>query len=85
MILVSIVGGIVGCTTDSVFGATIQGMWRCRVCGKKTEKKTHCMESAEYLRGSKFFDNNIVNLVSGFLGALASLLLYLALFSVGFA
>ena len=85
MILVAIVGGIVGCTTDSVFGATIQGMWRCRVCGKKTEKKTHCMESAEYLRGSRFFDNNIVNLVSGFLGALAALLLYLALFSVGFA
>ncbi|MFX0169493.1 MAG: TIGR00297 family protein [Candidatus Hodarchaeota archaeon] len=85
MIIVALVGGFVGCTTDSIFGATIQGMWRCTVCSKKTEKKVHCQEPAEYLRGNRFFDNNAVNLVSGLLGAIAAMLLYLSLLSIGFA
>jgi uncharacterized membrane protein len=85
MVVIALVGGVVGCTADSLFGATIQGMWQCRVCSKKTEKKTHCMEPAKYLRGSRLFDNNVVNLVSGFLGALAALFLYLILFGIGFA
>jgi uncharacterized membrane protein len=85
IILVSLVGGFVGCTIDSVFGATIQGMWRCHICGKHTEKKMHCGEPADYLRGNRFFDNNMVNLISGLLGALMAVLLYLALLSIGLA
>ncbi|MFW9831652.1 MAG: DUF92 domain-containing protein, partial [Candidatus Thorarchaeota archaeon] len=85
MVAVALTGGLVGCTIDSLFGATIQGMWRCTICGKKTEKKMHCSESAEYLRGNRFFDNNMVNLISGLLGAIAAMLLYFALLSIGFA
>lgn len=85
MVIVAIAGGLAGCTIDSLFGATIQGMWRCSCCGKETERRTHCGESAEYTRGNRFFDNNIVNLVSGFIGAIVAGLLYLALFSFGFA
>ncbi len=85
MVVVALVGGFVGCTIDSIFGATIQGMWTCCVCGKQTEKKTHCGEKADYLRGNRFFDNNMVNLVSGLLGAIAAILLYITLLSIGIA
>jgi uncharacterized membrane protein len=85
IVLVALVGGFVGCTIDSLFGATIQGMWQCQVCGKQTEKKAHCGEPALYLRGSRFFDNNMVNLVSGLLGALVAVLLYLSLLGLGLA
>ncbi len=85
MVLVALFGGLVGCTIDSLFGATIQGHWRCQVCNKKTEKKVHCGESADYLRGNRFFDNNMVNLVSGLIGALAAIWLYLTLLGIGFA
>lgn len=85
MIIVAMVGGFAGCTVDSVFGATIQGMWRCRVCNKQTEKKTHCCEPAQYLRGNKFFDNHMVNLISCLAGALVAMALYFALLSIHFA
>jgi uncharacterized membrane protein len=85
MIIVAVVGGFIGCSVDSLFGASIQGMWLCRVCGKKTEKKSHCNKHAEYLRGNQFFDNNMVNLISGIIGALAAALLYVALLGIGFA
>jgi len=81
-VLVAVVGGFVGCTVDSLFGATIQGMWRCRVCGKLTEKRAHCGEPADYVRGNRFFDNHVVNLVSGLIGALVAALLYLSLLIV---
>ncbi len=85
IVLVSLVGGFVGCTIDSLFGATIQGMWQCRVCGKHTEKRNHCGESAEFLRGTRFFDNNMVNLISGLIGASVAIILYLFLLSIGLA
>lgn len=85
MIIIALVGGLVGCTVDSLFGATIQGMWVCSICRKKTEKKVHCSEPAEYLRGNRFFDNNLVNLISGLIGALTAMMLYLALLSMGIA
>ncbi len=85
MVVVALVGGITGCTIDSILGATIQGMWRCTVCGKKTEKKSHCLKPAAYLRGNQYFDNDMVNLISGLIGAFVAILIYLTLLSLGFA
>ncbi len=85
IVIVAMAGGFAGCTVDSLFGATIQGMWRCRCCGKETEKRVHCCEPAEYLRGNRIFDNNIVNLISGLVGAIIAALLYMTLLSFGFA
>jgi uncharacterized membrane protein len=85
MLVVAMVGGFAGCTVDSLFGATIQGMWRCTVCNKQTEKKAHCCKPAQYLRGNKFFDNHMVNLISCLAGALVSVALYVTLLSIGFA
>jgi len=84
-ILISMVGGIVGCTVDSLLGATIQGMWSCNICGKQTEKKTHCGEKSTYLRGNQFLDNHMVNLVSCLFGALVAIGLFLFLLGIGLA
>ncbi|MFX1476346.1 MAG: DUF92 domain-containing protein, partial [Promethearchaeota archaeon] len=85
MLVVTVVGGITGCTVDSLFGATIQGMWRCKVCYKQTEKRKHCGESAEYLRGTKFFDNHMVNMISCLIGAFVAATLYITLLTFGIA
>jgi uncharacterized protein (TIGR00297 family) len=82
-ILVAMVGGTVGCTIDSVLGATIQGMWSCNLCGKQTEKKSHCGEKATYLRGSRFLDNHMVNLISCLIGAFVAIGLFLFLLGIG--
>ncbi len=85
MILVTAVGGITGCTVDSLFGATIQGMWQCNVCQKQTEKRKHCGEPAKYLRGTRFFDNHMVNVISCLIGAVMAGALYFFLLTLGIA
>lgn len=83
MILVTAVGGITGCTVDSLFGATLQGMWQCDVCHKQTEKRKHCGEPAKYLRGTRFFDNHMVNVISCLIGAFVAAVLYFTLLTFG--
>jgi uncharacterized membrane protein len=83
-VLVAMVGGFIGCTVDSVLGATIQGHWTCNVCGKLTEKKTHCEEKSTYLRGNRFLDNHMVNLVSCLIGAFVAIGFFLILLGIGF-
>jgi uncharacterized protein (TIGR00297 family) len=83
-VLVAMGGGIIGCTVDSVLGATLQGHWTCNVCGKLTEKKAHCGEKSTYLRGNRFLDNHMVNLVSCLIGAFVAIGLFLLLLGIGF-
>lgn len=83
-VLVAMGGGIIGCTVDSVLGATIQGHWTCNVCEKLTEKKAHCGEKSTYLRGNRFLDNHMVNLVSCLIGAFVAIGLFLFLLGIGF-
>jgi uncharacterized protein (TIGR00297 family) len=84
-ILVAMVGGTIGCTVDSLLGATLQGHWTCNVCGKPTEKKLHCGEKSTYLRGNRFLDNHMVNLISCLVGAFVAIGLFLFLLGIGFA
>ncbi|MFX1577470.1 MAG: DUF92 domain-containing protein [Promethearchaeota archaeon] len=83
-ILIAMAGGIVGCTIDSILGATAQGHWTCNVCGKQTEKKNHCGEKATYLRGNRHLDNHMVNMISCLLGACVAIGLFLLLLGIGF-
>ncbi|MFX1510547.1 MAG: TIGR00297 family protein [Promethearchaeota archaeon] len=85
LVLVAMVGGIIGCTVDSLLGATLQGHWTCNVCGKLTEKKVHCGEKSTHLRGNRFLDNHMVNLISCLVGAFVAIGLFLFLLGIGFA
>jgi uncharacterized membrane protein len=85
MVIVAAVGGFIGCTIDSLFGATIQGMWQCISCGKQTEKRIHCSQPAKFLRGTRFLDNHMVNMVSSLIGGIVAAALYIFLLTIGFA
>jgi uncharacterized protein (TIGR00297 family) len=65
----TMIAGLVGCTVDSVIGATVQGIYRCSTCNKITENRRHCGRPSIPLRGHKAIDNNVVNLIATISGA----------------
>jgi len=71
----TMIAGLAGCSIDSVIGATVQGIYKCRVCNKITENRRHCGAPSTLLRGHKVIDNNVVNLIATTCGALVAVLL----------
>ncbi|MDD9265720.1 DUF92 domain-containing protein [Paenibacillus sp. GCM10023248] len=71
------ISGLAGSLTDSWLGATLQVMYRCQVCGKEIEKKTHCEQRALQIRGISFMTNDGVNALSSLAGGIVCLLLWL--------
>ncbi len=70
--------GAAGSLIDSVLGASLQAQFRCEICGKDTEKPTHCATAAQQRNGLAWLRNDAVNLISTILTvALASALLLL--------
>lgn len=70
--------GIAGSLFDSLLGATLQSQYRCRACGKITEKKIHCNSESLLLRGWTFFHNDRVNQFCALMGgALIAIILQL--------
>jgi uncharacterized protein (TIGR00297 family) len=67
---VTSVTGFIGALIDSLFGATIQGFFKCTVCGKGTEKKIHCNEPTSLQRGKEWFRNDHVNFWASFLAGI---------------
>jgi uncharacterized protein (TIGR00297 family) len=65
----TMIAGLAGCSIDSVIGATVQGMYKCRICNKITENRRHCGAPSTPLRGHKIIDNNVVNLIATAFGA----------------
>jgi uncharacterized protein (TIGR00297 family) len=78
IIAVGTLGGFAGCLTDSLLGATVQAMFKCRVCGKLTEKKEHHGQPTQLAQGLLLFQNDMVNLTSSLVGGL----LAMAIFSI---
>ncbi len=60
LLLISLIGNLL----DSLFGATLQGQYRCAVCGKYTEKKNHCNSQTILLSGIRTIGNDFVNVAS---------------------
>ena len=84
--LVALIGGITGCLTDSLLGATAQGVYYCERCEERTERPLHtCGSRATQIRGWAWLSNDGVNLVSSVVGAgvAAGLLTWLARFQIG--
>lgn len=73
----TVVASFAGSTLDSVIGATMEGIFRCTVCGRTTEKRVHCGERAIHVRGSPCVSNNVVNLFAIAFGALVAIALHL--------
>ena len=76
LFLAATTGGMAGCIMDSVFGATVQALYRCCICGKLTELTDHHNQPTEMIRGLKFFNNDMVNFSSSLLGSLLALGVY---------
>lgn len=73
--LVLIALGLSGSVVDTLLGATVQRKYRCRVCGKLTEKKVHHREPTVYVSGWRFLGNDAVNFLSIAAAATISFLL----------
>lgn len=70
----TMIAGLAGCSIDSIIGATVQGIYKCRVCNKITENRRHCGNPSIPLRGHKVIDNNVVNLIATICGAAVAVL-----------
>jgi uncharacterized protein (TIGR00297 family) len=77
-----VLGAFLATNLDSILGGTVQGMYRCRICGANTENFMHHGEPAAPIRGVRFLDNNAVNLIATFSAALISIALFLGLLRV---
>lgn len=73
--LVATTGGLVGSLSDSLLGATVQGIYYCDRCAKETESKVHrCGEKTRPLRGWRWLNNDGVNFLCSVVGSLAAAL-----------
>ena len=68
-VLVSAVAAFLGVIFDSFLGSVFQIKFECKKCGKITERHNHCGEPTKQIAGFSFFDNDVVNLLSGVFAA----------------
>lgn len=65
--------GYAGNIIDTLLGAYYQQQYICTCCGVETEKRVHCFQPTQKIKGIAFMDNDMVNFLSGFLAVLAAL------------
>ena len=59
-----------GSLFDSLLGATTQAIYHCPTCRKETERTLHsCGASTRLVRGWRWLNNDMVNLISSLVGA----------------
>ena len=68
--------GAFGAFFDSVLGSLFQVKYKCKSCGKLTERKIHCQESTIYVRGFHWMNNDMVNLCNNMMTFILAILLY---------
>jgi uncharacterized protein (TIGR00297 family) len=74
-VAVAIVAGFIGSIADSIVGATLQAHYRCVVCGKGTERTTHCNAPTRFVGGIRWMNNDCVNWICAIVGALVAFVL----------
>ena len=80
ILLVSVSGGFIGSTSDSLLGATLQARYYCPLCREETESNPHkCSSECKLIRGTRLLNNHSVNLVSTMVGGLVGVALAFAL------
>jgi uncharacterized protein (TIGR00297 family) len=65
-----ILAGFCGAVSDSIIGSSLQGRYRCEICGELTETTEHCDRQPLLVKGKGWIDNNAVNLAATAIGAL---------------
>ncbi len=77
LVLLTAFVAVLGGLADSLFGATVQGIYYCPKCRKETEKRLHkCGTKTKLKRGYALLDNDAVNLLASIVGAAAAFALY---------
>ena len=66
---------------DSLLGATIQGVNKCVVCNATTESLSHHGKRTLTIKGSRYLDNNVVNLIAAVASAAIAASIYLVFIS----
>lgn len=75
--LAAVVSGWAAAAIDSQLGSTIQQRRRCDVCGQDTEMMVHsCGTPTRHLRGIRWVNNDVVNLLATIAGFLLSAVSY---------
>jgi uncharacterized protein (TIGR00297 family) len=82
IIVVIILAAFIAMNLDSALGATVQGQYKCRICGTKTENPMHHGVKSITIRGQRLLDNNAINLIATASAALISIALYLLFFHI---
>jgi uncharacterized protein (TIGR00297 family) len=81
-VLSIVFGALIATNFDSLLGGTLQGQNKCQVCGARTENLLHHEKSTVLVKGVRYLDNNVVNLIATLTGALVSIGLYLVLLRI---
>lgn len=79
-VLISSSTAFLGVIFDSLLGSLVQIKFRCSECGKLTERHVHCDKPTTQVAGFAFFDNDVVNLLSGVFTAVLTVVICVILF-----
>lgn len=74
-----LLAGLLGCSFDSILGATVQAIYYCPQCEKETERHPlhGCGIPTERLRGWRWLNNDLVNLACSLGGAGVAILVWI--------
>lgn len=70
--------GLGGASIDSILGSTFQGIYFCPRCQKETESHPihRCGTATSWVRGLRWLNNDLVNLICASSGAVIAILIY---------
>ena len=68
--------GVIGALLDTLLGAYVQAGFKCVRCNLLTEKLTHCSTPTKHVSGFTRINNDVVNFLSCFTGAIMGMSLY---------
>jgi uncharacterized membrane protein len=74
LLLTVAAAGVIGSLVDSLLGATVQAIYVCPQCQKETERHPlhGCGTPTRHLRGWRWLNNDLVNLICSLSGAAAA-------------
>jgi uncharacterized protein (TIGR00297 family) len=70
LVLIAVYAGFFGSLVDSWLGGTLQATYRCTKCNKITERQIHCVAKTEFYKGIQWCNNDVVNWICAFSGAI---------------